>query len=452
MAGNKHDMKERKAHRREDDAPWGNPPENTSQRKAAGQARWRTVLSNAVTLVVSAAIIYGGFMTPTLLAPFMDPYRNETVLLSEAEGDSLAQHVFRQPVVLYPWDDYAEENCRPLSPTERDLLVRNNVPGFLEQVYRDNVWVEPASPEEGAEGGALEATGGTDDTTGAGVGGGADPGTGTGPGGKADAGTEAGAGAEAEAGTGADGAVASSETEDAGIEQPDYDFGDIAGAFEYLQPERDTEQGCFVLVDENWGPGDDWSLRCAVDLQGNIIALSYLDNAPQPDSDTTGDGTSALDDPDRAPASDERLLWSFVHTTTLEAQTSTQTELESAFATLDNDFAYRFGTQFEDDAPDDTGTAQGDGTIPGNDTDSTGGTTDSPGTNGTDEGTEGVTEEEGANASEPPVTVAPPIPLYPRIFTTEDSLLYIYDLDSGVRLIIYRDPETQVCFGFNLQR
>ncbi|MDR0350082.1 MAG: hypothetical protein LBH64_00845 [Coriobacteriales bacterium] len=42
--------------------------------------------------------------------------------------------------------------------------------------------------------------------------------------------------------------------------------------------------------------------------------------------------------------------------------------------------------------------------------------------------------------------------LTPLVVTTRDHLLYIYDLPSGERLILYLDPNSLRCLGFNLQR
>jgi hypothetical protein len=42
--------------------------------------------------------------------------------------------------------------------------------------------------------------------------------------------------------------------------------------------------------------------------------------------------------------------------------------------------------------------------------------------------------------------------LTPTIFATGDYLLYIYDLPDNERLILYLNPDTLHCRGFNLLR
>jgi hypothetical protein len=133
------------------------PIRHTKQGKspAAGEEQRgrlkQTTLSSIVTLLLTAVIIAGGFMLPTLFSPLLDSYRNNLIQLSGPTDDMVSGHVFEEPVTLYPWNIYDESQVRGLTNYEMitleqsgvaDLLVSNMQLRGLELVYDYGAYVE----------------------------------------------------------------------------------------------------------------------------------------------------------------------------------------------------------------------------------------------------------------------------------------------------------------------
>jgi hypothetical protein len=95
------------------------------------------IISNLVTLLVTGIIIAIGFLLPTLLYPYLDFFLNETVQLARPSRDPIAEHVFPEPVPLYPWNLYDASLLEPLSSSERNTLEDRGIPGFLVATLRD---------------------------------------------------------------------------------------------------------------------------------------------------------------------------------------------------------------------------------------------------------------------------------------------------------------------------
>jgi len=110
---------------------WGNLPDRT---KVERRERRYGILSNIVTLLLTCAIIVGGFMLPTFLSPYLDLYQAEVVQLSEP---SPGTRVFKDPVVLYPWNLYDEAQLQTLSPARREFLEVRGIPEWLLAVMQD---------------------------------------------------------------------------------------------------------------------------------------------------------------------------------------------------------------------------------------------------------------------------------------------------------------------------
>jgi hypothetical protein len=376
---------------------WGKPP--TASERQEHSERRHSILSNLLTLVFSGIIIAGGFLLPTLLFPYLDFYSDETMHLTRPSESTLAEHVFDEPSPLYPWNIYENEggSLRPLSAMERELLEAQGVPDFLVATLRDH-------------GLSMDSGGNTYRTQ-------------------------------------------------------------ILNAFRYLEPKDSNEPGCFILGDtgnldiNTDGQAD---LRCAVDPNGNIISLIFIAsqwgalqidapigvasavpaakeqggqartpgqtgeasestdpdagenggsseesssaNGPAgDDTGSTGVNTTAQSPVEHLPVEEDRYLWGFVYATAREAWLVNQTELFSAFRQLELIYEYRYNYPFTQLLP-----AQ-------------------------------PVEPEAL----PEVSYAT---LTPTVLTTGDYLLSIYDLPSGERLVLYLNPSSHQCMGFNLLR
>ncbi|MDR1083235.1 MAG: hypothetical protein LBL27_05140 [Coriobacteriales bacterium] len=387
-------------------------PEHNKQERSKRQA---DLLANLLTLLITGIIIAGGFLLPTLLYPYLDLYRGETIQLAAPPENAISEHVFEEPVVLYPWNIYKEEALRTLSSTERNFLEDRGIPMFLVAILRDY-----------------------------------------------------------------------------GLRM-DYDEGSyhaqIINAFRYLEPENDAEPGCFILADMDIDADGQADLRCAVDPNGNIISLLFVSSSwdtlrisapigvslaqtteegqsngegdttganadtdtdtstgtdvqeggpegqggeteantppeappdvasPDAESDTTTDTETQPTDEattnttppiiEHLPVEEDRYLWSFVYVFSREAKAIDQQKLFGAFRQLEVTYEYRYGYPFTILLP--------------------------------------------VQAAEPELLpeveyMAPT----PTVFATEEYLLYIYDMPDGERLILYLNPISLRCMGFNL--
>ncbi len=88
---------------RRKDRSWSDPSDKGKQ--GYRQLR-RDALSNVFTILLTAVIIVGGIMLPSLVYPYIDSYEGLTRL--EAPDSVVSGHVFEQPVALYPWNIYNE--------------------------------------------------------------------------------------------------------------------------------------------------------------------------------------------------------------------------------------------------------------------------------------------------------------------------------------------------------
>jgi hypothetical protein len=396
---------------------------STDGRRRNGQ--YHGILGNLLTLLVAGVIIAGGFLLPTLLYPYIDRYRGEVIPLASPSEGTIAEHVFEEPVTLYPWNLYREDRLRPLSSAERSLLEDRGIPSFLIATLRDHGM--PPAPGE------------------------------------------------------------------------DSYHTQIINSFRYLDPQDSAERGCFVLIDADIDEDNQADIRCAVDLEGDLISLLFIsdrwnavqvkapigvpatpppgenaEGAPQgeaategsPEDSSTdssadtegggteaaeggtgastepgaadaegttngpagagtgagGDGTTPAGEGDSAataegstaptaieplPVGEDQYLWSFIYATAREARIINQSELFLAFRQLELGYENRYGYPYTRLLP--------------------------------------IQPASPENLPE-----VKPLSLTPTPFATADYLLYIYDLPTGERLILYLDPLSRHCLGFNL--
>jgi hypothetical protein len=364
--------------------------------------RGHSLLSNLLTLLFTGIIIVGGFLLPTLLYPYLDPYRDDTVQLARPSENAISEHIFEEPVTLYPWNLYEEDRLRSLSSAERELLEARGIPGFIAATLRDH---------------GLQMD----------------------------------------------------------LDENSY-HTQIINSFRYLEPRDEMEPGCFVLVDADIDADGQADLRCAADPTGNIISLLLVweqwDSvrieapigvaiAPPANDDTAGESTTETPNTENTvegetegetaetegestegetpeaegteteteatpngtdvatettqtvieyrPVEEDRYLWAFSYVISREAKVVNQQELFSAFRQLELNYEYRYGYPFTMLLP--------------------------------------VQPAEPEELPEITYTA-----LTPTIFATGDYLLYIYDLPDNERLILYLNPDTLHCRGFNLLR
>jgi hypothetical protein len=437
--------------------------------KSPGQRRYN-ITSNLLTLLAAGLIIAAGFLLPTLLYPYLDLYRNEVVPLAVPPENEISQHVFAEPVVLYPWNLYEEELLVPLSPADRGVLERRGIPDFLIATLRDH-GMQPKldenggvpsdeayraqiidlfrylEPRDSAEPGCyvlvdadIDLDGQADircaadregdlislllvssrwdsvsveepigvaaalpvergqtpeAVEGAGAGDGEGATDGADPGGEGEEGVEPKAETEGEStgdGTG--------ESTGNGTDGTGADDGTRAPEPNDAGTEGDAQAGtegqstdATPATDE----GADASGRSNGATGGTLATLAGL---------VAQDVQSALDHP---PVTEDAHLWSFSYATAREARVFDQHNLFLAFRQLELTYEYRYGYPYTALLP--------------------------------------LQPAEPEELPEVEYTALTPVP-----FATADFLLYIYDLPSGERLILYLDPDTLRCMGFNLLR
>ncbi|MDR1185027.1 MAG: hypothetical protein LBK67_09555 [Coriobacteriales bacterium] len=390
------------ADQKKDTASWGKPPDNT-ERQVRSERR-HNLISNLMTVLLTGVIIAGGFLVPTLLYPYLDLYLNETIQIDRPSSGTVSDRAFKQPITLYPWNLYEEDRLRLLTTMERNLLEERGVPGFLVATLRDH-GLEMKLDEE------------------------------------------------------------SYRTQ-------------IIISFRFLDPQDSAEQGCFVLIDADVDADERADLRCAVNLDGDIISLLFSsrqwdtvqieapigmpittpgdeqtpaegeatgenpatigtegnegagtdtnaggttstgtegkeDTDDSKDTTTTDAGTPETDETptpaivEHLPVEEDQYLWSFAYATSREANMIGQRELFSAFRQLELIYEYRYGYPFTAQLP--------------------------------------VRPTEPEELPEIDY-----ISLTPTPFATEEYLLYIYDLPNGERLVLYLNPTSLRCMGFDL--
>ena len=370
---------------------WGSPPGGERLKQHGRRA---SILSSVFTLLLTAVIIVGGFMLPPLAYPYLDPYHDVIIQVADPSEYKPEQGVFSNPIDLYPWNLYEEHSLRALTSSQRNFLEYRGIPNFLLAILRDH---------------GLETS--TDD------------------------------------------AVYLSK---------------IVDSFHYLEPQESDEQGCYVLVDLDISEDGEPDLRCAVDLNGTIISLLFVSTlwdtvviespivvfggepevaeqnateegdvaaeggaategqaateeqkegeanpddlaAGQGDTDVSPDDLSAQDPLiDHTPPIDEdRYIWSFAYAISREALIIDQTTLFSAFRQLDLFYEIRYSYSYPQLLPNPL-------PFPENLPD-----------------VEQVT-------------------LAPQPLLSDQYLLYIYNLPTGDQLILYIEPDSLRCIGFNL--
>lgn len=368
---------------------WDTPAKDSGSEKQEQREHHYGLRSNLLTLLFSAIIILGGFLLPTLLYPYLDMYQGETVQLEPPSDSALAKRVFEDPVTIYPWDIYDELRLQELTLSEAELLSSKGIPEFLLATLRDHGWQ---------------------------------------------------------------------------TEENYYSYREnIVRSFQYLDPITGEDPGCFVLVNADIDTNGQADLTCAVDQQGNIISLLFLGDGldsmqidapigqpiaepltddPEGDPAATEENNNPADNDDALPAQntsdqsnpettdpeaepggvgpnqevfdhlpidEEQNLWEFSYAISREAYVINQLALYNAFRQLELNYENRYGFAYTDLFP--------------------------------------VQSEEPEELPEVNYSALTALP-----FATSDSLLYIYNLSEEERLILYLDPSTLHCKGFNLQR
>jgi len=181
---------------------WGKPPDRAKEKKR--ELRFN-LLNNFMTFILAAVIIAGGFMFPTLVYPYLDFYHNDIIQLVDPSEYYPDEYIFENPIILYPWNLYEEQLLRALSISERDFLRNKGIAPFLLATMCDR---------------GLEK-----------------------------------------------------DKEDA-----DY-LSFIINSFYYLEPRDSNDPGCYILVDLDIDGDATPDLRCAVDNEGTIISWRVLSEA-----------------------------------------------------------------------------------------------------------------------------------------------------------------------------
>lgn len=109
--------------------------QNSSTEGEAGrqsELEKRRNLRNAIiTAVLAAAIIIGGFFAPSIFYAVYGSERGVVVELADSSEDNVSQHVFDEPVSLYPWNLYDANNTSALSYSDRAFLSERGVHNFV---------------------------------------------------------------------------------------------------------------------------------------------------------------------------------------------------------------------------------------------------------------------------------------------------------------------------------
>jgi hypothetical protein len=383
---------------------WGKPP-SASERQEHSERRY-SILSNLLTLLFTGLIIAGGFLLPTLLYPYLDSYRDETMQLTRPSESALAEHVFDEPVTLYPWNIYESggESLRPLSLAERDLLDIRGIPDFLVATLRDH-----GLPMDSDEGGyrtqiinAFRYL---------------EPDSGTEPGcfilgDTGDFDIDADGQADFRCAVDYDGNIISlifitSQWESLQIEAPigvastptvAGEQGEQTGQAGQGEQGEQGEQAGQATAPTGPGAGT-----------GDVEEDPAIEGPAGDDTGGTVGDTTTQPQVEHLPVEEDRYLWAFVYATAREAHLIDQTELFSAFRQLELTYEYRYGYPFTMLLP--------------------------------------VQPVEPEALPE-----IAPTALTPTVLTTGEYLLSIYDLPSGERLVLYLNPANRHCMGFNLLR
>ena len=395
------------------------------EKSGLSPARWRSYLSTAFTVLLAATIIVAGFAAPSALSTTIDSEYDKVVVLASSEDDDVFSHVFEEPVSLYPWNLYNASDTFDITYAEHNVLVEQNVPGFLITTMSEY-------------------------------------------------------------------GMSAVQTQPSSVNSTYilYDSESLVNAFRFLLTNTETSQGCYVIYSLDINKDGVADLRCAVDQNGNIISLLFLSNPwvsvegssffPESTGEASGadaepssltdaatadgsveaieaqdslaeDGTPAeeakterppgisgsatagdspyalsLNNLERMPVGEELALWSYVHLIALSAAEAGQHKLAETAGFLDAGFTERYA-HFNSANQAQPHEAEPSITQP----------------------PIGQTSPSQSPTAQP--TISQPLLPTPTIFATEQYALYIYDLPTDVRFILYYDPTNTRCVGFNIQ-
>ncbi|MDR2197107.1 MAG: hypothetical protein LBO07_03990 [Coriobacteriales bacterium] len=421
--------------------------------------------SNLLTLLLAIVIIAGGYLVPTLLYPMMDRSREVTVVLKDPATDSLATHVFPEPVPLYPWNLYRIEDCRALLSSERSLLSERGVADFLLASLTDRGLVLPLDESGLADTASyretiidgfsyldVEQTSEPDCFV------------------LVDLDVDADGVPDISCAVDHSGTVISLI-----FLAPQWDTVSLT-AEDYPPPEAEPAEG----VAENTAPNSDAAAVPGTETPGD----EGVEGEGGPDDEAAAGNTDELDsnsatagegegesggegvgeEADGAaepietinleylPMEEDERLWAFSYATMHEATAFEQPDLAAAFAVLNESFQYRYGYSYRLYLLFQSGKAldaeEAEATESGGGTESSEAKEDSGATESGEATENGEATESGEAAERSDAALI--FPLTPTVFATAENLLYIYDLPEGARAIIYLDPATKRCVGFNL--
>lgn len=368
---------------------WGKPTKNENSDNRESLQR---LIGGTLTLFLTIVIIASGFLIPTVAAPYIDSYNNRYVQLPEPTESTTLTPIPREPVILTPWNIYDVSLLRQLNEEEQTKLDASGSIDFLIAVMRDH-GLQP-------------------------------------------------------------------------VQEESYYRNKILADFRCLESQVQGGPRFFILYGEDMNEDNTADVRCAVDYDGKIISLLLLSaewnevDLRQPidvtgnatEAEVEGEGTQTGDTPDGTgdageaqgqgndgqsvgetgtgtgtnpgstpqtpggaaltrPASNDGWIWAFSYATSREAYLFSQTDVFNAFRQLDFYYENIYGFGFKS-------------LIPG-----------------------ATTEPE----------VLPNDPLRSEIgapieYLSAEHRLHIYRLASGVQLILYIDPVSQHCVGFNIEQ
>jgi hypothetical protein len=407
----------------------------------------RNVVSNIITVFLAIVIISVGFISPNLLYPVLDPYHDEAVILTDGGETSIEMHVFDEPVSLYPWSLYNEDAVRPITPGERDMLISHNVPEFLIQMAggfglstegQDTATIQNyiassfvyLNTSNGSENGCYLLP-------------------------ELDINNDGSA--DIRCAVDMDGAIislASLHTSWVSLEQDVtfeiWDFVNALTATSYTYSQYKVETAAAILDNgfaERYGhafkrPGSS-KTELGEKNASNAVTDSTVTDDTNPIDPESAESNSEQEAGTNIPEQNSQIddnqnnedLGSASEATTGSIQP--QANINGIEPTQESGESGSGG-----DGSSDTGNSGNTGS---SDTGASGNTA----TNGSGNTATGSTGTLSENSS--PSDGAVPFSLTPIVFASEQYLYYIYDLADGIRFILYLDPDTTHCMGFNLQ-
>ncbi|MDR1713332.1 MAG: hypothetical protein LBR39_04170 [Coriobacteriales bacterium] len=419
-------------------------PPSTSPESAAPASRRRDLLSNLATLLLTLVIISGGLLIPSLFYPQLDTYRNQTVMLASTDSPDTSAHIFKEPVVLYPWNLYDANPHRSLTSSQQDLLNSNGIPDFLLAALRDRGMPMPddlgyyrLTIINGFQFLEVEADARQNCLV------------------LVDADVDADGTADLNCAVDMSGNIISLLfLTDA------WGSVNLQAVSQYITAPAGGASGASATESEGSGPSAAGDGQGDEQVDGTTPDSGAGDEAAATGGDGGGDGGEgnnaeqgaetlnpadilSLNEP--LPVDEDLQIWSFAYATSMEATAFDQRILANCFAQLDASYAARYGYAFQQLLPQPAAVEgeQGEQSEQGEQE----ATADAQAAGGDVEaGSDALLEPDGSGS----VPTAEPVVLTPTVFATEDFLLYIYDLPSGVRLVLYLDPNNLHCLGFNL--